>query len=123
MGSGLPSSTFLQDPLLRWFIKFLTSRKIILKIVPARRSSFSLPLSFVTSIISPVPRAPCLPLRKTSARAVVGLSPFSSRLVWFLTLVDTCLGPTGTRSREVEGVDLVGLAIGFGGMVVGGRVV
>lgn len=89
-------------------------RKIMKIILPARRSNFSLPLSLVTSMTSPVPRAPCLPLRRTSARAVVGLSPFSFRLVWFLTFVETCRGPTGTRSREVdEGTDLV---MGFGGM-------
>lgn len=69
--------------------------------LPASKSSFSLPLILLESITSPVPLAPNLPFRKTRAREVVGLRPFSSRLPpCFETL--TCRGPTGTRSLDVE---------------------
>ena len=80
-------------------------------IVPANRSSFSRPLIRVARTTSPVPIAPCLPLRRTRARAVSGLLPFSSRSrPWCLDL-KTSRGPTGTSSRDVDGTDL-GLFLG-----------
>ena len=80
-------------------------------IVPANRSSFSRPLIRVARTTSPVPIAPCLPLRRMRARAVSGLLPFSSRSrPWCLDL-KTSRGPTGTSSREVDGADL-GLFLG-----------
>ena len=67
---------------------------------PANSSSFSEPVILFANISSPVPRAPYFPLRRMRARSVVGLSPFWFRTVWFFD--DTCLDPTGTRSRDCE---------------------
>jgi hypothetical protein len=78
--------------------------------VPAKRSSFSLPDILPARMTSPVPRAPYLPLRKTSAREVDGLRPFSSRLL--RCFICTCFGPTGMRSRKSWG--LVGFFLDIG---------
>src|SRR5882757_6501581 len=42
----------------------------LLDCLPPNKSSFSRPVGFLSDISSPVPIAPCLPLRNTSARAV-----------------------------------------------------
>lgn len=83
--------------------------------LPANKSSFSLPVSLVTSTTSPVPRAPYFPFRRTRARAVVGLSPFSSRLG--ACFLETCFGPVGTSSREVDGIVGALTNLFLGGMV------
>lgn len=77
--------------------------------LPASRSSFSLPLSFVTSMSSPVPRAPCLPLRSMRARAVVGFSLLPLCVLLFVVFVDTPRGPAGTRSPDIGEACLMGI--------------
>ena len=72
-------SKWIQNGLLRLFDKILCSGRSLgsnvvqCSLAPASRSSFSLPVSLLASISSPVPLAPCFPLRSTIARAVVGL--------------------------------------------------
>lgn len=73
--------------------------------IPAKRSSFSLPLiRILEDTSSPVPMEPCLPLRNTKALTSLGLLPYSSRLVPAECLVDliTSLGPTGTTALDVD---------------------
>ena len=85
--------------------------------LPPSNSSFSRPIGFLSDMSSPVPMAPCLPLRNTSARAVEGKRPFSSRRLACLTW--TWRLPTGTRSVRLDGVagPGSGLDTGFlGGM-------
>lgn len=69
--------------------------------VPASKSSFSLPLILVARTTSPVPMVPYFPFRRTSARAVRGLWPFSSRSRPWCFLA-TSRGPTGTSSSDLE---------------------
>lgn len=66
------------DEILWWPIRDTAPEKQSHCTLPARRSSFSLPLIFVAKITSPVPIEPYLPLRSTRARAVVGLWPSAS---------------------------------------------
>lgn len=86
--------------------------------VPASKSSFSRPYIFVAKTTSPVPIAPYLPFRKTRARAVSGLWPFSSRLRSGCCFLTTSRGPTGTSARDLDGSALGLLdAADLGGIV------
>jgi hypothetical protein len=68
------------------------------------------------SIISPVPRVPYFPFRRTRARLVVGFSSGCNFPDNFEALDTICLGPTGTRT--LEGDPEVGLGLELGGIVV-----
>jgi hypothetical protein len=63
------------------------------------------------SITSPVPRVPYFPFRRTRARLVVGFASgcrFPGNFVAFGTI---CLGPTGTRTLEGEGLEVGGIIV------------
>ncbi len=78
--------------------------------IPASKSNFSRPVIRPIRVISPVPRAPCFPLRRTKARVVV---PFSGVLPVYLPLLMalemTSRGAVGTIAPALT--DLI-----FGGM-------
>jgi len=78
--------------------------------IPASKSSFSRPVIRLIRMISPVPRAPCFPLRRTRARVVVA---FSGVLLIYLPLLValevTSRGAVGTIAHGSTDLTFVGM--------------